>query len=252
MIPKIIHYCWFGGNPYPENIESCMSSWQKHLHGYEFMLWNEENFDINSNQYVMEAYKTKKWAFVADYVRLWALYNHGGIYLDSDIRVFKSFDRFLEHSFFFGYENKKDIRYIHTGVIGAKYKHDFVKALLDDYSGRTFIRKDGSLDFTTNVKSITHKAKELYGFIGDGKYQVLGDDIHIYPYDYFSGFNGGGEYGDKDCYDITENTCTIHEFVGSWVSKTKREGNFFIKRVNKNGIKKTRVLGITVKKEKEY
>ena len=249
MIPKIIHYCWVGGNPYPDSIKSCMESWHEHLDDYAFMRWDEETFDVNSNQYVKEAYQAKKWAFVSDYVRLWALYNYGGIYLDSDVRVFKSLDRFLEHGFFSGYENRKDIRFISTGTMGGKKGNSFIKALLDDYDDRVFIKKDGTLDLTTNVVSITKKAKELYGFVGNGEYQILGDDTHIYPYDFFSGYTGEGKCGDKDCYNITDNTYTIHEFAGSWVSNVEREGNFFIRKITKNGIKKTKVLGITVKKE---
>lgn len=215
MIPKILHFCWFGGNPFPDDIKSCMDSWQDILGDYELMRWNEDNFDIHRNKYVEQAYEKKKWAFVSDYVRLWALYEYGGIYCDCDVRVFKPLDPFLSHAFFSGYEHKAYPQYIPTATMGAEKGHPFIKYLLDDYDGRTFIKSDGSLDLTTNVVRITDTAKELYGFAGDGTYKTFGEDIHIYPYDYFSGFKGRTE--GNSCHDITQNTYTIHEFTGSWL-----------------------------------
>lgn len=215
MIPKILHFCWFGGNDYPDDIKSCMDTWRDILGDYEFMRWDEGNFDIHRNKYAEQAYNERKWAFVSDYVRLWALYEYGGIYCDCDIRVLKPLEPFLSHALFSGYENKAHPQYIPTGIIGAEKGHPFIKYLLDDYDSRSFVKPDVSLDLTTNVTRITDTAKELYGFVGDGTYRTFGEDIHIYPYDYFSGFTGG-TYGDKSRYNITENTYTIHEFAGSW------------------------------------
>lgn len=222
MIPKTIHYCWFGKNAFPNAIQSCIDSWHKNLKEYKFMRWDEENFDLDCNKYVKQAYESKKWAFVSDYARLWVLYHHGGVYLDCDVRALKPIDSFLSHAFFSGYENKANPQYIPTGTIGAEKGHPFIKLLLEDYEDRSFIKQDGTLDMTTNVVRITNMAKELYGFVGDGMYQVFGDDINIYPYDYFSGFNGSGLYGDNSYYDITQNTCTIHEFASSWYPKHRQ------------------------------
>ena len=106
MIPKIIHYCWFGGNDKLESVMKCIESWKKYLPDYEIMEWNESNFNIKkANQYVREAYDNKKWAFVTDYVRLIALYENGGIYFDTDVEVFKSFDSLLSEKAFFGFES---------------------------------------------------------------------------------------------------------------------------------------------------
>ena len=100
MIPKIIHYCWFGGNPLPADARRCIESWKKYLPDYKIKEWNENNFDINSNQYVREAYEKRKFAFVTDYVRLYALVNEGGVYMDTDVEVIKSYDPFLHHTAF--------------------------------------------------------------------------------------------------------------------------------------------------------
>lgn len=220
MIPKIIHFCWFGNSDYPDNIKNCMETWGKILKDYQIKCWNENNFDIHCNIYVEQAYERKKLAFVSDYARLFAIYNYGGIYLDSDVRVFKSLDRFLDHGFFSGYENKSTPQYMITGTMGSVKKHPFVKACLDDYANRSFIKTDGTEDTTTNTTRATELARQIYGFVGDGNYHTFGEDIHIYPYDYFSGFRGGGVYGDKTLYDFTENTYTFHEFASSWLPKT--------------------------------
>lgn len=244
MIPKIIHYCWVGGAPYPKQIKDCMATWKKVLRGYEFIRWDESNFEISCNKYTEQAYARGKWAFVSDYIRLWALYNYGGIYLDTDVRVLKPFDRFLTHGFFSGYENKRLLEKIPTCTMGAEKGHPFIKLLLDDYNDRLFIKEDGSCDLKTNVSSITEIAKKAYGFIGDGKYQIFGENIHIYPYDFFSGFKGGlsnkiYQVNYEGNYDITSNTHTVHEFAGSWVKpsliKTAvRRGCTFLRRAIAN------------------
>ena len=222
-IPKIIHYCWFGNNELPAAAIDCMNSWREHLGDYEIMRWDESNFDVTCNQYVKEAYEAKKWVFVTDYVRLYALYHYGGVYLDTDVRVIKKLDEFLRHGFFSGYENKQLPEMIPTGTMGAEKEHPFIKALLADYNNLAFLKEDGKMDLTTNVARITKIAKERYNFNGNGEYEVFGEDIHIYPYDYFSAFNGElSDYGRTDCYDITENTHTIHEFAGSWKKKKKK------------------------------
>lgn len=132
MIPKIIHYCWFGNNAYPENIKNCMLSWGKILKDYQIRRWDESNFDVHYNKYTKQAYNAKKYAFVSDYARLWALYNYGGVYMDCDVMVLKPLDGFLRHGFFSSCENRREPQYIVTATMGARKGHPFVKALLDD------------------------------------------------------------------------------------------------------------------------
>ena len=164
MIPKVIHYCWFGGKNMPDMAYRCIDSWKKYLPEYEIHLWNENNFDVkNSVTYVMEAYEAKKFAFVADYVRLFALYSKGGIYLDIDVEVLKSFNDLLELNAFSGFENEVEIT---TGIIASKKKGAWVKEQLEYYSNRSFKLSDGTLDMTTNVEFISEKmAKDGFKLI---------------------------------------------------------------------------------------
>lgn len=222
VLPKVIHYCWFGKNKIPPNLQECIDSWKKIMPEYKIVRWDEENFDINSNRFAKEAYKAKKWAFVADYVRLYALYNYGGIYMDADVKALKPLDRFLQHKVFSGYENKKFLDVIPTGTIGAVKGHEYIKDLLDHYKDKSFLLPSGKPDLNPNVRFMSEIAREKYGFRGDGKHQVFGDDIHMYPFDYFSCYTGEKEYGNKDSYEITENSYTIHLFNGSWHPLSKK------------------------------
>ena len=148
MIPKIIHYCWFGGNPLPKSAEKCIKSWKKYCPDYEIIEWNESNFDINSNQYVREAYENKKYAFVTDYVRLYAMYNYGGIYMDTDVEVLKPLDCFLDNHAFSGFESSG---YIPTGLMASEKEFPLFRELLKYYGNRAFVNPDGSFDTTTNT-----------------------------------------------------------------------------------------------------
>lgn len=212
-IPKIIHFCWFGKNEKTELIKKCIASWKKYLLDYEIVEWNEENFDINSNQFVQEAYKEKKWAFVSDYVRLFALYHHGGIYLDTDIEMLREADAFLDKGCFGGFEDEVNIS---TGIMGAVKHHPLMGKLLSYYENRSFYLQNGELDITTNVEIITNICIED-GFISNGKFQVLNNGIHIYPKDYFC----PKEYSTGKI-NLTKNTHCIHHFDGSWLSKDKK------------------------------
>ena len=194
MIPKIIHYCWFGDGEKSELINICFKSWKQFLPEYEFVLWNESNFDINLNSFVSEAYNLKKWAFVTDYVRLHVLYNYGGIYLDTDIEITKSFNSFLCDEFFIGLETKG---FISTAVIGASKGHKNIKMFLDYYTGRKFSQKP-------NPQILTALLIEKYSFsLEDDVFYLLEDKVKVYPSNFF-------------CVAIPENYA-IHHFEGSWL-----------------------------------
>ena len=140
-IPKIIHYCWFGGNPLSEMEMKCIASWRKNCPDYEIKRWDESNFDIHINQYVQEAYEAKKWAFVSDYARLYLLSEYGGIYMDTDVEIVQNLDRFLVHNAFTGFE---DDNHIPTAIMGAEKGHRWIKYLLSYYDGRHFYRDNNS------------------------------------------------------------------------------------------------------------
>lgn len=214
MIPKTIHYCWFGGNELPESAKSCIETWKKELPDYDIIEWNEKNFAINSNQYVKEAYAAKRYAFVTDYVRLYALYHYGGIYMDTDVEVVKSLDKFLKHKAFTGCENENMSV---TGIMGAVKGHKWIKDLLDYYENRSFLKTDGTQDTKTNTKIITELTIENYGWKKENTYQILKDDLHIYPYETFCAKNFKTGRIEKN-----ENTYTIHHFAGSWHTREEK------------------------------
>ena len=152
MIPKIIHYCWFGRGKMPELAERCIASWKKHLPEYQYILWNEDNFDITSVPYVKEAYEARKFAFVTVYVRLYALYHFGGVYMDTDVEVLKPLDRFLDLPAFSGFESDKEIP---TGIMASEKHGEWAQEMLTYYGDdRHFVLPDGTLDMTTNVAII--------------------------------------------------------------------------------------------------
>lgn len=211
MIPKVIHYCWFGGNPLPENVKAFIATWKKYCPDYQIKEWNERNFDIHSLPYVEEAYKNKKWAFVSDVARLNALVTEGGIYMDTDVEVVRSLDTLLNNKAFLGFEGTQ---YIATNMMGCEANHPFFKHFLDSYSTRKFVKEDGSLDQTTNVEEITKLLQEKYNLQMNGKEQMAGD-IHIYPTDRFSPYDYITGILKK-----TPNTYTIHWFDKSWIKQS--------------------------------
>ena len=152
MIPKKIHYCWFGGNPLPQDAKDYIESWKKYCPDYEIIRWDESSFDINSVPYVKEAYENRKWAFVTDYVRLYALYTQGGVYMDTDVELLKPIDCFLEHEAFSGFESETSVP---TGIMASEPKQKAIGDLLKDYDGRHFVNDKGELDLSTNVEAIT-------------------------------------------------------------------------------------------------
>lgn len=216
MIPKIIHYCWFGRGEMPELAIKCIESWHKYMPDYQYKLWNEDNFDINSNQYVKEAYEARKFAFVTDYVRLYALYNEGGIYMDTDVEVLKPYDDLLELTAFTGYEGSKYLPPV-TGTMASEAGGEWVKEQLEVYNDIHFIKPDGTLDTTTNTVRISELMK-VGGFIQNGEKQEY-KGMTIFPVNYFCPRQTTGEIL------IDGNTYCDHHFMGTW--NENKHSSFF-------------------------
>ena len=214
-IPKIIHYCWFGRNTKPPLAEKCIRSWKKYCLDYEIIEWNEDNFDISACPlYVRQAYEAKKWAFVTDYVRLKVVYDHGGIYMDTDVELKKSLNSLLCHKAYFGFE---DGILINTGLgFGAVSGHPIAKEILDDYEGISFLLDDGSFDKET-CPSRNTKILLRHGLRQDDSRQILEDDVLILPSIYLcpvSYETGKRKYSMK--------TVSIHWFDASWQTEEQR------------------------------
>ncbi|GAB3693456.1 glycosyltransferase [Spirosoma flavus] len=190
----------------PAITHSCIASWKKFLPDYELRLWNEDTFDVNSIPYAKEAYEARKFAFVADYVRLYALYTYGGIYMDSDVEVLKNLDEFLHLPGFSGFESAVDVP---TGLIATQQYNEWAKEQLNYYETRHFKLPDGTYDTTTNVTIISTQMA-ANGFQLNNTYQVYKNAIHIFPQDYFCAKSRTA------VITITENTYSIHHFAGSW------------------------------------
>lgn len=225
-IPKIIHYCWFGKGEKNELIKRCIESWKEYLPDYKIIEWNEENFDVESTLYTRQAYQKKKWAFVSDYVRLYALLEYGGIYLDTDVEVIKNLDFLLENEAFIGYEDEKLLQ---TAVIGSKKDNKWIKIILNIYNNKRFIKLNGELDCTPNVKIITDVLKEKFKLNLLKGYQTLNDGVVVYPKEYFC-----PKVWKTNEIMITKNTCTIHHYDGSWIeSESERKKRKRRKKIRK-------------------
>mgnify|MGYP000956178412 CR=1 FL=1 len=181
MIPKVIHYCWFGGKDLPELAIKCIESWKKYLPEYEIKEWNESNFDLDLYKYTREAYDHKKYAYVTDVVRLYAIKNEGGVYLDTDVEILKPLDIFLHHSAFSGFENNSSVP---TGIMASVKNGDWATDMLNYYNDKTFLDKENNPVLETNVIVITNLMKEK-GIIMNNTYQEISDYVVFYPHDYF-------------------------------------------------------------------
>ncbi len=208
MIPKIIHYCWFGRKDKPVGIQKYMDSWKKHLSDYTIIEWNESNFDYTSLKYTQEAYLSKKYAFVSDVARLHALYVMGGVYLDTDILVLKSFDQLLNNASFIGYEADM---LPGTGVIAAEKGEKWIGEFLKLYDTIPFISYKGRLNLMPNTVRLKESGI-LRGCKYDNEESVIGN-IHIYPYEFLCA---------KDFLtnkiQTTDKTYCIHDYQSSWMS----------------------------------
>ena len=210
MIPRTIHYCWFGRGEMPEQAKQCIASWHKFMPDWEYKLWNEDNVDVDVCAYAKEAYDARKFAFVSDYVRLCALEREGGLYLDTDVEVFKSFEDLLGYKAFAGFEGSKHLP-VGTCVMASEAHGEWVSEQLEAYRDRHFLTPDGTFDMTTNVQFITANMVGQ-GFVQNGVEQDY-KDLHVFPVEFFSPRHTTGEYL------RTENTYCDHLGMGTWDEK---------------------------------
>jgi len=213
MIPKVIHYCWFGGNPLPEDARKCIASWRRFFPDYEIKEWNESNFDVHMAPFVYEAYKLKKWAFVSDYARFWILYHYGGLYFDTDVEVLRDMTPIINDGPFMGCEKEwhtPGMRIAAGLGLGALPKMKVYEDFLNIYNRMHIIMPRGTVCLRTVVDIVTDYFKKLGLEKCQNKIEIAG--IFIYPHDYFCPMN----YGSRKI-EITDNTYTIHHYQGSWL-----------------------------------
>lgn len=209
MIPKIIHYCWFGDKPMPKMAKKCLKSWKKYCPDYEIKLWNEKNFDLNCNQYIKEAFEAKKWAFITDYARLYIVYHYGGIYLDTDVELVHPLDSLLDCHAFFGIEATPN-KCIATGLgFGAEKGHLMVKEILEQYDDIHFKLEDGQYDLTPCPDRNT-LIFEKYGYQHQDKCQKI-NGVQVLASEYLC----PKDFKTNQLH-ITDKTLSIHHYDGSW------------------------------------
>lgn len=215
-IPKVIHYCWFGGNPIPDKYKKWMESWHKYCPDYEIVEWNESNYDVTKNAYMHEAYQCKKWGFVPDYARLDIIYNHGGIYMDTDVELVQNLDDLLYQDAYFGFEREENVN---LGLgFGAVAKSDILLQMKEYYENHHFIKENGEMDLTASPV-IQTEILQKKGLRLDGEYQRFGN-VSIYPEKVLSG---------KCPYTrrvrLTPYTRSIHHFEATWTDEEFQERN---------------------------
>lgn len=213
MIKKI-HYCWFGGKKLPKDVKKCIATWKKMLPDYEIIEWNEEKFDVNSVPFVKQAYDNKKWAFVSDYVRTYALYEQGGLYLDTDVKIFKNVEDIIDKNLVFGYE---DSGYFGTAVIATNIKHNpYIKEILEYYSNIEDFNVDIIYNYA-NPAIITRIINKYPVELQKNGVKIFNKEVTVYPRDYF--YPLSYNYSEKV---YTKNTCMVHLFNGTWTDKGER------------------------------
>ena len=213
MIPKKIHYCWFGKNKLSEEAQKCIASWKKYCPDYEIIEWNEDNYDINKNEYTRLTYNNKKWAFLTDYVRLDIIYNEGGIYLDTDVELLKSLDELLQYECFMGMEQAGKVA---TGLgFGAEKNNMFIKKNKEFYEhNKNFLKKNQKLKKIICVK-VTTDLLNNNGLQEKDMLQIV-NGVTIFPVEYFCPLKMG-----TNQLKITDNTYSIHHYAASWKSNNK-------------------------------
>lgn len=216
MIPKIIHYCWFGNNPLPAKMKMCIDSWKKFCPDYRIICWDEKNFDVNMNKFVKIAYEEKRWAFVTDYARLWIIYHYGGFYLDTDVELIKSLDELCHNEVYFGCEGEA---YINTGVgFGAISNCGIILENMKIYENMNIFDTEDDFSIKPCPYYTTELLKEKGLKFPIRKVTKL-DNIIIYPNDYFNPYDWASEK-----MRITQNTYSIHHYTASWMSSEQKRG----------------------------
>lgn len=214
VIPKIIHYCWFGNKEISQQNIEWIDTWKKYCPDYKIVRWDESNYDVNKNRYVKEAYEANKWAFISDYARMDILYNYGGIYLDVDVELISNIDDMLYEDAFICFETPKKVA---SGLgIGARKNSRIIKRFMDYYEGRSFFMEDGKMDLTPCPIHETKILKEI-GLVNNGSYQVL-DGITVYPEKMLTGKSASTRR-----IKFTNYTRAIHHYDASWESDKKRK-----------------------------
>lgn len=227
MIPHVINYCWFGREPLNEKSKKCIESWKKYLPGWQIKEWNEDNFDINFNDYVKEAYERKKWAFVSDVARLVIIEKEGGIYLDTDVELIVNIEGLIEEGPFMGIESIEPHVKVNPGLIIAAEKHnEVIQSVLETYKGEHFTSNTGDSSKYTIVERTTDVLRKKYSFSNNNSVQDLGV-ICIYPKDYFCPINYT-----TGKLDITDNTKSIHWFESSWLTPEQKKRQKSIQKIN--------------------
>lgn len=247
IVPRVIHYCWMSGDPFPAKIRECVDSWRRVMPDYELKLWSKDNFDVDSVPFVREAVEARKWAFAADYIRMYALYIEGGIYLDSDVRALKRFDDFLGHGFFSSLEHHPTLMdergswdlidkegrrttdeyiagmQIQAAVMGAAPGHPFVRDVLDFYKDRHFINADGTYATDPIAPLIYARVAEPYGFRYVDRDRKLKDDMMIYRSEIFAG----------NRREMTADSYAVHLCAHSWHATPAEKLRAFCRRLLK-------------------
>ena len=230
MIPKVIHYCWFGRNPLPDSAIKCINSWKKFFPDYEIKEWNEDNFDVNIIPYTREAYEAKKDAFVSDYARMWILYHYGGLYFDTDVEVIKNMDDIIERGSFMGIEvdySEGSIMSVAPGLgLGVIPQHRIYKDILDYYNKINFIKDDGTYNLFAIVR-ITTMILLNSGMKNSNLLQEVAG-IWIYPKEYFNPFDDN-----TGKLLITENTRSIHWYTKTWMKKQNPLRTWIVRRIHR-------------------
>lgn len=212
MIPKIIHYCWLSGEPIPDNLQKWMSTWRDKLPDWEFRLWDKSRFDINSVEWVRQAYEAKKYAFAADYIRQFAVYTYGGFYMDMDIEVVKNLDHLLHRPYVLGAETDYGIE---AGVFGAEKGSLIIKACLDWYNGKSFINSDGKMNMRGCPLVMMEAISNKYQIRISSEFIEDENTVILLPREYLT-----AKSSETGIVTKTKNTITIHHFAGSWLNIT--------------------------------
>lgn len=248
MIPKKIHYCWFGDAEMSPFIKSCIKTWDEYLPDYELVLWNEDNFDLNSVQFIKEAYKAKKWAFVADYVRFYALYTEGGLYLDTDVKILRHFpEDWFNYGFFRAHEvhpgliipsqinsdclptrtdGRVDGISILSAIMGAKNGHPFIKDCLDQYEDINFLDKNGKMMDVNEIiiGRILARVAIKYNYRFKDEEMVLKENMLILSSNVLVG----------NTFNLDDKSYAVHLINGSWIERSYWEKILYITRNNYN------------------